>query len=624
MTNMIIGYLKNDNGSYVFKDDSGAEIPATGPAAQAKAQQLDAHGAAPGPGLPPPGQSTPTPTANALPAPTQPAQPSQALVDAAQKPQDMRLAMGGDEFYGAEGAPAPIDNPDAVPSTGPSPIGRALRRFSAAMDVNAPEWKKKADMAAAEAPSAPVPPAAPPPAPGAIPPGQVQMKQRPAGDEGPTMGGLPVRGLPGGVGGGPAKVADVRTGYTTQHTEITPEAKALEEGAHAQNLAAVQMGTDAEKVKNDQLLTAMQGHNRELAEADQAAQTQEAARQAEIKSRLARVDQLNQEVANSPIDEKAFWKDKSGPEKVMAAIAVGFGAFAAGMNGGPNHAANIIDRAIEQNIDAQKANKQGKQAEISNNMMLLDKNHEILGDQRAADAQTRMQLLQRASQHVDEVMQENKNPETIARGEAIKAALQEKYADAQATRDAVVMHENYARVVTGGAGRPAPLVDMDQTKTVKLDGKDYNLQYLTPEAAATTRTEVTDLQAASSVGRRILATDPSKWSPEDRAKMESAIGQIDALHAKAYGTGIRAAKEVLEAIHGGKPNALTNIGGRAALVEALDSGDRLARAKVVAGGGIPTRQNMQYDLKTNRYKYGVEPTGEAPIAAEPELKQTGQ
>ena len=42
----IIGYRSNDDGTYTFKDSSGQEINASGPAAQQKAQQLDQQGAA--------------------------------------------------------------------------------------------------------------------------------------------------------------------------------------------------------------------------------------------------------------------------------------------------------------------------------------------------------------------------------------------------------------------------------------------------------------------------------------------------------------------------------------------------------------------------------------------------
>lgn len=58
------------------------------------------------------------------------------------------------------------------------------------------------------------------------------------------------------------------------------------------------------------------------------------------------------------VDPGRVWKDSEGNKNtakvIMAALAAGLGAFASGINGGPNYALDIINDAIARDIDAQR------------------------------------------------------------------------------------------------------------------------------------------------------------------------------------------------------------------------------------------------------------------------------
>lgn len=75
-----------------------------------------------------------------------------------------------------------------------------------------------------------------------------------------------------------------------------------------------------------------------------------------------------QEQASSKIDPDNYWKDMSGNtdvgKKVTAAIAIALGGFGAGLQGGGarNTALDIIDKAIDRDIAAQKANMDNQRA----------------------------------------------------------------------------------------------------------------------------------------------------------------------------------------------------------------------------------------------------------------------
>ena len=86
--------------------------------------------------------------------------------------------------------------------------------------------------------------------------------------------------------------------------------------------------------------------------ADLMAQTKQS--QAKIQSKL-------DELEAQGVDPNHYWREQSTGSKIAAGILVGFGGFAQGMNahlGGHNAALDIINGAIERDVDAQKTNLQ--------------------------------------------------------------------------------------------------------------------------------------------------------------------------------------------------------------------------------------------------------------------------
>jgi hypothetical protein len=69
------------------------------------------------------------------------------------------------------------------------------------------------------------------------------------------------------------------------------------------------------------------------------------------------VDTTRQQIADGTINPNRFWEKKDTGSKIQAAIAVALGGFAAGLRGdGRNTALEIINKAIDRDVDAQKAN----------------------------------------------------------------------------------------------------------------------------------------------------------------------------------------------------------------------------------------------------------------------------
>lgn len=89
---------------------------------------------------------------------------------------------------------------------------------------------------------------------------------------------------------------------------------------------------------------------------------QSQARRAEIESQrnqavqdgLTKISTLSEELRGREV--KDFWADKSTPQKIIAAIAVGIGGAVQAMRGGSNASMDIINSAIENDLIKQKTN----------------------------------------------------------------------------------------------------------------------------------------------------------------------------------------------------------------------------------------------------------------------------
>jgi hypothetical protein len=131
-------------------------------------------------------------------------------------------------------------------------------------------------------------------------------------------------------------------------------------------------------------------------EADQQAQIiaqqeqRRAAAQKDYDTRLralqSKGDALYQNILDKKVDPRRMWGEMSTGRKVTASIGMILGGIGAGLTGGPNYAVQIIERAIERDVEAQKT-------EIEKGQNLLAHNLRQTDDLRLAHQLTRADLL---------------------------------------------------------------------------------------------------------------------------------------------------------------------------------------------------------------------------------------
>lgn len=83
-------------------------------------------------------------------------------------------------------------------------------------------------------------------------------------------------------------------------------------------------------------------------------------KQAAYETRRASLDQIQREAENTKIDPARVWHDAGAAQKIMLTIAMGLGAFGAGINGGPNQAKQMLDTFMAADTEKQKSAIEGK------------------------------------------------------------------------------------------------------------------------------------------------------------------------------------------------------------------------------------------------------------------------
>jgi hypothetical protein len=199
-----------------------------------------------------------------------------------------------------------------------------------------------------------------------------------------------------------------RQDVATQKTVTSLNQESMKEvlGLYEQ-IAKAQSELDAKGMKFDeQEINATKKAMEEMRESEEAFKVQREARLRAQKERedklLNDINTLNEQYRAVEIEPNRIFKNTSTGAKILAAISVGLGAYAASMTGGRNYAMEIIDGAIADDIQAQKLELQQKGAAIDDKRNLLnDLINQGMSEAEAEEA-SRLMLLQKAKRTLDE------------------------------------------------------------------------------------------------------------------------------------------------------------------------------------------------------------------------------
>jgi hypothetical protein len=214
-------------------------------------------------------------------------------------------------------------------------------------------------------------------------------------------------------------------GYGGVKKEMDANAKAQQ--ADAQRLGAIQADRAA-AVAGEQ-----EGRARAMEQEELRRQAIEQRAQQVQSEQIQKAETLQGELrklASTKIDPNHFWANKSTGDRMTAAFAV----FLGGLGDGPNKAAEIIQNAVDRDIDAQKTNWENarmvKAQEIEGQKNIYGMYVAQLGDARAAEAGARAAALDLFNQRLEATKSKYDSPEIQARAQAAQNVIAGQLADA--------------------------------------------------------------------------------------------------------------------------------------------------------------------------------------------------
>lgn len=160
-------------------------------------------------------------------------------------------------------------------------------------------------------------------------------------------------------------------------------------------------------------------------------QASELERQERLDTQAKRVEQALMDYETSEIDPRRYWKEKSTGEKLVSAFAIMLSGIGQGMQnaaGVPaeNLALKAINRAIDRDIEAQKAEIGIKRDKLSAERGILSDMRSRFGDERQAEIAARTVSLSLAQLKLNELASQYKSPEIANKAKALYGALEQQ------------------------------------------------------------------------------------------------------------------------------------------------------------------------------------------------------
>lgn len=239
-------------------------------------------------------------------------------------------------------------------------------------------------------------------------------------------------------------------------------------------------------------------------------------RQAKLEAEFKKMDEAANSLAASKIDPDRYWANKTTGDKVVAGIGLLLGAF--GPNG--NRAADVIQSAINRDIEVQKANVDIKKDAYTARSGIYAKMLETFKDRRAAEEATRMAYLQNTELKIKAISSKYAGQEVAAKAQMLLGELELKKTEARQRFAASIM-----AAMPVGADSNAEMMKPEQRERfvpgygLALTKDDATDLKKTVAEAATTKDGIQKLLRISEIPGKSL-------SPEMRAEAQTLAATL--------------------------------------------------------------------------------------------------
>jgi hypothetical protein len=148
--------------------------------------------------------------------------------------------------------------------------------------------------------------------------------------------------------------------------------------------------------------------------------------QAEIDEKQVKLEQAVANLESTRINPDRYWQNKSTGDKIIASIAMVIGGIGAGLTGKRNTAVDIISKAINADIDAQKKEMEKAEKGITASKSVLGELRAQIKDQKLAEQLTLDSMYSAAQKKLDEVKSRFADPAKQAQVDQLIAQIDQK------------------------------------------------------------------------------------------------------------------------------------------------------------------------------------------------------
>lgn len=180
------------------------------------------------------------------------------------------------------------------------------------------------------------------------------------------------------TGGGPVRMGEQDRLGPTARRDLTKLRSA--EDAYAQH-----GGDPYAQIASDEERLAAQREG-EIAVEQRLQEKRDADRAREMQAKQDDFNATAKELANTKIDSGHFWASRSTGQKIAGLIGIALGGFASGAGGGNNPALDMIDKAIDRDVEDQKAAFMAKKEGLAAKQSAFGMAMQRYGDERQAEA----------------------------------------------------------------------------------------------------------------------------------------------------------------------------------------------------------------------------------------------
>jgi hypothetical protein len=263
--------------------------------------------------------------------------------------------------------------------------------------------------------------------------------------------------------------SQMRSTSNTTANKTRPEDDARMARAEARSEAVVRSAADAEIAANDKIAAQMQLDANDAARRNELEVARKEKQNLEIRNRVADIDKSINELNGMTIDPSRLYGSMDTGNKIAAGIALFTSAFGAGATGSENLALGVLNKAIDRDIDAQKANMTNKTNVVTAKRGAYKDFLDMTGSEDAAKLAEEMRLANIAKTRLETISLTAKNPLIKNQAEKGLAALELDQARRQQELHKIVatnIVERQSETKQAAAPKPLDLAPNDALKAV--------------------------------------------------------------------------------------------------------------------------------------------------------------